>query len=104
MWHGEVDCDDAPIKVNAELKPYVEIRVNPVEPDGGENAENEVEEEKKSLGGKKKKPPKAVPARAQRVAAPAPAPVEIKASVSFCPLCYSRNLGDMPPASNSRKK
>ena len=107
VWHGDTDCDDAPIKVNEELKPHVEIvrAANPEAADG----EQEVEEEKKNKNKKKgsqKKAPVAVaaaaPARgARREAAAAE---EVKAAVSFCPLCYSRNQGDKPPAANSRKK
>ena len=25
LWHGDVDCDDAPIKVMEDIKPYVEV-------------------------------------------------------------------------------
>lgn len=59
LWHGDVDCDDAPIKVMEDIKPYVEVVR--VEPEVDEQAENEIEEEKKEdeeemKGGKKKKP------------------------------------------------
>lgn len=65
LWHGDVDCDDAPIKVMENITPYVEVVR--VEPEVDEQAENDVEEEKKgegedeAKGGKKKPKPKPKP-------------------------------------------